>query len=233
MILWDVGAAIGLGLIGSLHCVPMCGPIVLASSVPIAYAPFPRQLVAHLSYNAGRIATYGALGAVAGVAGGALGGVGRLAGIADSGSIVAGALLIVAGLALAGLASKRRWVRFGPPRFGAALPRLAARWLQAPSAPARFILGLILGLLPCGLVYAALLNALATGSAWSGAVMMLAFGAGTAPALVGVGLASGPASRLVDAHGPRVVAGTVVAMGVLLVARGLMAEPVVAAACHL
>ena len=75
-----------LGLVGSLHCLQMCGPIVLAYSLPLDRARAGR---AHLQYNAGRILTYVALGAVAGAAGRGIGLLGQMAGLASGARVVA------------------------------------------------------------------------------------------------------------------------------------------------
>ena len=82
-----------LGLAGSLHCLQMCGPIVLSYSVSLAGQGVQRKqmLSAHLSYNAGRILTYVGLGVLAGAAGSGIGMLGKLAGLASGARIFAGA----------------------------------------------------------------------------------------------------------------------------------------------
>jgi sulfite exporter TauE/SafE len=89
----------GFGLAGSLHCLGMCGPIVLSYSVGLR-GP---KLAAHAAYNAGRILTYMFLGALAGTAGRGLGLLGRLAGLASGARIFAGGAMILAGLLMIGL----------------------------------------------------------------------------------------------------------------------------------
>jgi sulfite exporter TauE/SafE len=203
-----------LGVVGSLHCVQMCGPIVLAYSLPLDRS---RALRAHLQYNAGRILTYTLLGAAAGTAGHGIGLLGRLAGIASGARVAAGAAMIIAGL----LALARR----------PALPALitirksVGRQLMAPSG--KFRLGLTLGFLPCGLIYAALLKAVDSGTAVSGALTMLAFGLGTSLSLLGLGFVSSLAALRPRAWSTRLAAVSFMAAGVILVWRGLSA-PV----CH-
>jgi sulfite exporter TauE/SafE len=224
MTAWDLVAPFGLGLVGSLHCAQMCGPLVLAYSLPMGAARLGCLAGAHVAYNAGRILTYVLLGAAAGTLGGGVGLVGRVAGVANVTALVAGGLLVAAGLALAGVTSKRKWIAVTRPGAGAWLSRLTARWLNSASVPRKFVMGLGLGFLPCGLVYAGLLSALSTGDTVQGALHMAAFGAGTAPMLLGIGFGSQPLGRWTGAAGPRLAATSVIAMGVLLVVRGMMAQ---------
>ena len=189
-----------LGLVSSLHCVQMCGPIVLSYSLPLA-EPGPegtpsgrgpgRGLAwAHLWYNLGRVTTYAGLGALAGAAGGVIGLGARLAGIAHGGRIAAGVAMIVAGVYVSGLMRRSGLIRIDSPGIGARLARFGKRFMLSVRPANKFRLGLVLGFLPCGLIYAALLKAVDAGSAIGGALTMLAFGLGTSLALGATGLAS-------------------------------------------
>ncbi len=174
------------GLAGSLvHCAGMCGPFVLGQVVADSehrrgrYGEWQRLAgAALLPYHLGRLTTYTALGAVAGTATALVAATTGFAWLSAA-LLVLGALLMI--LQAIGLA------------VGAASPlsRLVARLaapLSASRHPAgRYALGLVLGLLPCGLLYGALAAAAGTGNAGDGAVAMLAFGGGTLPALIGVG----------------------------------------------
>ena len=84
MTIIDTSVGFGLGLIGSIHCAQMCGPVVLAYSMAMGPQPPARMALAHGSYNAGRILTYSALGAVAGALGHAMCLAGKLAGIENT-----------------------------------------------------------------------------------------------------------------------------------------------------
>jgi sulfite exporter TauE/SafE len=169
---------------GATHCAGMCAPFVLAQ---VAAAPEGRggPVLARLAgaallpYHLGRMAGYGALGALAGGLGGALHGLaghGILAALLGAAAV----LMLVQGVA------RLRWLP--APRLPAALQRIAQSWLDAPTGWRGAGLGLLLSALPCGLLYAALVGAAAAGSAAAGALAMAAFVAGTVPALVGVGL---------------------------------------------
>lgn len=210
-----------LGFVSSLHCVQMCGPVVLTYSIAANTATGRRSFLwLHLAYNAGRTLTYMLLGVVAGLAGGAMGWVGKLAGIEDAASIVAGSAMVLTALLMLGF-------RWGVSRWrGFALPlrllRPAGKLISAPSALAKFGLGTLMGFLPCGLVYAALMRAIGAASAAGGALTMLAFGFGTSAALIAVGLGSSAATRKVARWGTTISAITILVMGALLIARGAM-----------
>ena len=180
------------GLVSSMHCVPMCGPIVLSYSLPLAQRDgFRRDLaLAHLWYNLGRVTTYTALGALAGAMGGGIGLASRLAGIAHGGRIFAGAAMIATGIYLSGLARRGGLIRIASPGIGARLSRLGKSFMLSVNPSSKFRLGLVLGFLPCGLVYAALLKAVDAGAILGGALTMLAFGSGTSLALAATGLVS-------------------------------------------
>ena len=174
-------AAFSLGLFGSLHCVGMCGPLMLAA------AGRGRNV---LQYQSGRLLTYALVGAL-------LGGLGlgaRLLHLQSAVSIGSGFLLLL--VAIARL-SPESWVAGWPAygRFQLALRRRVGRWMHRGEGWAHFGLGCCNGLLPCGLVYLAVVGAANTGGVWSGAGFMLAFGAGTLPVLV-ILLVTG--HRLVD-----------------------------------
>jgi len=220
----EFSVVFSFGLAGGLHCAQMCGPLVLAYSLPLRGG----AMRAHLAYNAGRIATYTLLGAVAGAVGQGIGLVGHLAGIASAARIVAGVAMIVAGILLArilpatGLVSIER--RGITARFSSAI----ARFVTAPRVGTKFSLGLLLGFLPCGLIYAALLKAVETAGPVSGALTMLAFGLGTAAALVTVGLGSSYLGGHLGRWANRLEPISMMIFGAILLWRGILAKPV----CH-
>lgn len=155
-----VGAAALMGLVGSLHCVGMCGSFALACGGRTSHVA---------SWQLGKLATYVVLGTMAGWFGGVL------PGPALPVQLVAATLVIWFGAAALGLV----------PEPGAlpGLSRIGAAILRRPGVLSRATFGAVNGLLPCGLVYAALGLAVAGGSAMAGGVTMAAFGMGTVPAL--------------------------------------------------
>lgn len=225
-----------LGLVSSLHCVQMCGPIVLSYSVAleqITKVPgyrSPSLVFGHLAYNAGRILTYAVLGAVAGLAGKTVGLVGRLAGLTSTLAIVGGVLMLIAGLVMFGALPAVQAFGGNFFRVTSTFVRPLSRFISSASVGSRLVLGLAFGLLPCGLVYAALVRALATGSALWGAATMAAFGAGTAGALLAVGIFSSAIRSKVSRWGTQLAAVSVMAMGALLIVRGTM--PGILAGAH-
>ncbi len=156
-----IAAAFLAGLLGSPHCVGMCGGFAGACARPASGA---------VLWHAGRLVTYAALGALVGSFGAAVPGPAWLP------AALAVPLLLWFSASLAGL------VPAGPARLPG-LARLGAALARRAGAGWRFLLGMATGLLPCGMVYAALAMAIAAGSVGGGALAMAAFGVGTVPAL--------------------------------------------------
>ncbi|MGE5478679.1 MAG: sulfite exporter TauE/SafE family protein [Bacteroidales bacterium] len=180
------------GLIGSAsHCAGMCGPFVLSQvaarleQVPLERMSEWRRLTgaALVPYHLGRATSYAALGAVGAAATGVLSAWGGF-------RYVAAALLVLAALFLLGMAVPRLKALLGgggDSWWSRSLGGLARPLFASPTGLRGWLLGVMLGFIPCGLLYAALAAAAATGDALAGAFGMLAFAAGTVPALVAVG----------------------------------------------
>jgi hypothetical protein len=214
----EFGVVFTLGLVSGMHCLQMCGPIVLTYSLAV---PKGGAWRAHTAYNSGRILTYMFLGALAGAAGGGLGVLGRMAGLATGARIVSGAAMIVAGILMIGLGPAKGLVNIQRKGIGARFSRAAGRLLL--SARSKFRLGLVMGFLPCGLIYAALLKAMESAGPVPGALTMLAFGLGTAVALLAVGMASSFAGARLGRWSTQVAAASIMVAGGVLLWRGLAA----------
>ncbi len=181
-------AAFMIGLLGSTHCLGMCGGIVSALNLEDRQKPRSATsiLQSNLSYNAGRITSYAIAGAIAGLLG-ALVSQSALGVIAPIGRLLAGIIMILLGLYLSG------WTRLLAPLEKAGyhlwkrIEPHGRRFIPARTAPQAFGLGLVWGWLPCGLVYSALAMAAVSASPAGGALTMLAFGAGTLPMLMAMG----------------------------------------------
>ncbi|MEX0883715.1 MAG: sulfite exporter TauE/SafE family protein, partial [Cyclobacteriaceae bacterium] len=163
-----------LGLIGSFHCVGMCGPIALALSAQDQKKYWGNKLC----YNMGRTLTYSLLGALIGLVGFSL----ALAGLQQWLSIGMGVLIL--GMAFfyrraEGLIA-RSSVLGGVRRLKSSL----GKYLKRRGPFAFFVSGMLNGLLPCGMVYIALVASLAMQSVISGFLYMFFFGLGTIPTLM-------------------------------------------------
>ncbi|MDX8410025.1 MAG: sulfite exporter TauE/SafE family protein [Mariprofundales bacterium] len=168
---------LSMGVMGSLHCIGMCGGLVgvLSMSRPRVWW---RGL---MLYQCGRVTTYGVFGLLAGIGGVALATVGGVQ-LQSLLALLAGGVMIMFALNLAGWLPDPLLHISGWVRKTSGLARLAQR--VSHSGGGWYVLGLVNGLLPCGLVYAALSLALAAGSAIDAALMMVTFGLGTIPAMM-------------------------------------------------
>jgi sulfite exporter TauE/SafE len=233
------------GLMGSLHCLGMCGGIsaTVALASPLAGAPGPRVVpiapaatapspaastaqVNVLAFNAGRLASYAMAGALAGTLGGGLAGLGQGWIISET-MPVRTALFVFANLMIVftGL------YLMGVPQLLAPLERAGGLVWRHISPHARRLLplttrlhavlfGMLWGWIPCGMVYAVLLTAMSAGSAPGGAMTMLAFGVGTLPVMVGAGWSAGSLRGWTQKPRIRLIAGVaVVAMGLFGLSR--------------
>ena len=220
-----------LGFLSSIHCLQMCGPIVLTYSVSLNADNSRRALLpAHLAYNAGRTITYMVLGAIAGAMGGSLGFVGRLAGVQNAAMILAGIAMLVTAIAMFGVGPGNRFLsKMAIPRK---LLKPVGALISSKSVGSKFSLGLLLGLMPCGLVYAALMKAVGTASIVGGALTLLAFGIGTTFALLAMGLSSSLISYKLARWGTTVASVTIAILGAILIWRGVMPHGMAAGHMH-
>lgn len=172
----DLAAALTIGLLGSMHCIGMCGPLVLA--VPSSAASRIRFLTERIIYNIGRTITYGIMGGVLGMVGKSV-----MVNVQQDTSVIIGVLLLITvGIPLA---LRSRLAQFSPLKI---VHRFVTEkfsiLMQKRGMAALFLMGLMNGLLPCGLVYTALIGATAVADIWKSSLFMMVFGIGTIPALV-------------------------------------------------
>lgn len=164
------------GFLGSVHCVGMCGGFVLAvSTSPSRTVSLTRQML----YFTGKTLTYTAMGAAVGLFGATVGST--FTGVQDAISIGAGVVMLVLGLRLLGVL--RRFKGMGTLMNWPAFRTAARTVMRQHTAAGALGLGLLNGLLPCGLVYSLLAMAAATGTLLGGALTMFVFGIATIPAL--------------------------------------------------
>ncbi len=176
-------ATFSVGLLGSGHCLGMCGGIASALGFAIGPDQQLKRIAILFSYNLGRVSSYALLGAAAGLLGDQIGGASIL-------RIIAGILLIMMGFYLANWWRGLSYLE----KFGGYLWKyiqpITKPLLPVKNPAQAILLGLVWGLLPCGMVYSALAYSVAQGSPLGGAVAMFGFGMGTLPAILASGWAA-------------------------------------------
>ena len=195
-------------LAGSLHCLAMCGPLLDLHGGA-------RTLRLALVHALGRLATYAALGALAGLFGRAVDMAGHLAAVQHAAAIAAG--LLIVGWGLRAIAIARGWLGTAgraPAVFQRGLVQLRAR---RPVSRAWWI-GVLTGLLPCGWLWVFVASASGTGSPWAGAAVMAVFWLGTVPAMTGLVALGGPVIARIRRRLPVVSASLMIALGLATLA---------------
>lgn len=211
MFLWT---AFIVGLVGSAHCAGMCGPIALA--LPLHSNSWFTRVSGALIYNSGRIITYIILGAIFGVLGKSL----HMAGFQLWASVVIGILMIA--LVIVPLVFKKT------PSLNNVFESYSARLMsgfrnmfQKGTTGSLFGIGLLNGILPCGLVYVALAGAINTGEVITAMAYMALFGAGTIPVMLAVSMAGTMISLKLRIFVSKLSPFVIVLLGVLFILRGL------------
>jgi sulfite exporter TauE/SafE len=167
--------AIIMGLAGSLHCIGMCSPLAMAVT---RNKPF---MASKVLYNTGRVLTYALLGTMAA----GLGSLVNLSSWQTVLSIMLGSIFLLMGIG--GITGFRiPLVTFGMERFSGWLKKTFGVFLQRKSMASTFAMGMLNGLLPCGLTYLALTACLLLPTATEGFLFMLFFGLGTWPVMIGI-----------------------------------------------
>ncbi len=169
------------GLLGSGHCIGMCGGLVAALS--LSETGKQGGVFFQLLYNIGRITTYSSIGWLVGWLGSAFAYANTLAGLTRTLLIGSDLFVIVLGLGSAGLFTKLNVMQLEFPGPVKRITGLVTKLKKLPPALAAVPLGLIMGFLPCGFLYAMIIAAGQSAGATNGAIMMLSFGLGTLPAL--------------------------------------------------
>jgi sulfite exporter TauE/SafE len=210
----EIWTAFAIGLLGSLHCIGMCGPIALA--LPQAAQSRTALVVSRLLYNIGRVITYVILGALCGFFGGIISSAGFQQGLSISmGLVIALGVLIPSCFTNHILSSG-----------------LTGRFLQAPMGLWRklfaskghaslFTIGLLNGLLPCGFVYIGLAAAASTGTVSHAALYMALFGLGTVPVMLVTSLVGKMISVNVRRRFLKLLPVGALVLAALLILRGL------------
>jgi len=202
-----------VGMLTSIHCVGMCGGIMLTQSLSKNSIIKENQsklktLMPAILYNAGRVTSYTIIGGIVG----ALGSVLSLSLNVKAGlQIFAGIFMVIMGLNMAGFSAFRK--------FNIKLPWSSCRVKNKPKAP--FLVGMLNGLMPCGPLQTMQLYALGTGSAFSGALSMFVFSLGTVPLMLVFGAVSGILSKGYTKQLLKFSGILVVILGIIMGNRGL------------
>ncbi len=185
-------------VVGSVHCIAMCGPLVGLHGG----AKTMRLAVMH---SLGRLTTYVALGVLAGLVGSAVDLAGRLGNIQRAATLIAAGVIVAMGV----LQVVQLQRKPGRSQFGNALIRIKT---QRPARRA-WLIGTLTGLLPCGWLWAFVITAAGTASIAGGALVMFAFWLGTVPAMVGLLRMTGPLLARVRVRMPSITATALIVVG--------------------
>lgn len=166
-----ITAGLVIGMLGSLHCVGMCGPIAL--SLPVVDNHPSSKYIGTFFYNMGRVITYAVLGLLFGLIGQSF----AMMGIQKFLSIFLGVLLLLYLFMPKRILDQHQLF----PGFMQTIRKRIGVLFQTKSYSSLFSIGLLNGLLPCGLVYVAIAGAVATASVFKSSVFMVFFGLGTLP----------------------------------------------------
>ncbi len=206
-----IAPALLLGLGGSLHCLGMCGPIAFTLSVDKRFRN--KLLIQNLLYQIGRVITYSLLGILTGIVGEGF----NIIGIQDKISIATGIILIISAFLSFNNLKKITYINVCLAKVKVKL----SVYIKRSNYSSFIIIGLLNGLLPCGMVYTALTASLATPSVLNSFIFMMLFGLGTIPlmffaVLVGNQIGVNWRHKL-----ERIIPLIIIIVGVLFILRGL------------
>jgi sulfite exporter TauE/SafE len=213
------------GLAISVHCVSMCGTLVLTYAIKgDGGGSWAKRMAPHFAYHSAKILSYMLVGLVLGAIGSAF----NLGGLRGWVSVFAGVFMILMGLNMTGKFPALRYLTLRPPKFlMTALSKLrkkanadAAEGESTLATPVMF--GALTGLMPCGPLQSAQLAAAGAGTALGGAVAMLGFGLGTMPLMLGFGAVSGMMGERFKKLMPVVGAAIIMIVGLVMLNRGAM-----------
>lgn len=202
-------AAFVTGVVGSLHCLGMCAPLLVALNGR------RKDALSFVIYHSGRLVTYAALGTASALVGASFSALGAQQWF----SAALGAVVLMAGVSML-VFKKTNPIQ---KRISSGVVKLVSH-LHASGLNAyalQFSLGFANGLLPCGLVYLAMAGAAIAGAPWQGAAYMLAFGAGTLPALFAATHLAASMNLRLRMNSEKMLTLAVLSMGALLLVRGL------------
>ena len=215
MIDWQqISSAFLIAFLGGSHCVMMCGGIV--SAISMQQPGMPPSFKRSLFYNLGRISSYTLAGLIFGGIGFAVLQIADIKPLQMGLAVFAALILLLLGLYIAGWLNWIIKVEQLGSVFWRWIQPFGKRWLPIQKDSHAFMVGMIWGWLPCGLVYSVLIWALSSGSAFNGAMIMLAFGLGTLPNLLAMGVFANKLSELAQKNWLRKTAGVFIILVALI-----------------
>ncbi|MFA9390452.1 MAG: sulfite exporter TauE/SafE family protein [Prolixibacteraceae bacterium] len=203
-----------IGILGSLHCVGMCGPLAMA--LPVSQKSAWAKIAGALLYNIGRATTYAAMGLVLGL----LGVGAKLYGLQQWTSIGLGVLMILSVL-FGSIFNMKAWVQKISFKNAGFIQRGISKRLKDPKPSTLFIIGILNGLLPCGLVYIAISGALVSPSLTDSVLFMFLFGLGTLPMMFSIVYFSNLIKGHVLKRIQKLIPIFIIVLGLLFIVRGL------------
>ncbi len=216
---------LGVGIVTSVHCVSMCGMLVLSYAVKGAKdGSAAQRMTPHLAYQSAKIFSYMVVGLALGAIGAAL----DIGGIRGWVMVAAGTFMVLMGINMTGRVPWLRHLTLKPPAF---LMKALSRTRRKANEDAEqgksslatpLIFGLLTGLMPCGPLQAAQLAAAGAGSPVQGATVMLGFGLGTAPLMLAFGTVSGMLSAKFRDRMMVAAAVIIMVLGLVMLDRGAM-----------
>jgi sulfite exporter TauE/SafE len=203
-----------VGLLGSFHCLGMCGPLVIA--LPVHATNKLQAITGRLIYNAGRICTYSLLGLILGTFGQSL----SFFTSQQKLSVAIGILMLLF-ILIPGPVSQQFNFMSSVARFTSSVKKQFSNQFKQRSYKAYLFSGILNGLLPCGLVYVALAGAIATGSSYTGMAYMALFGLGTLPMMLLVSFAAQYITMEWRSRLTKVIPAFTIVVACLFILRGL------------
>jgi len=206
--------AVVLGLLGSFHCLGMCGPIAFV--LPLDRHNKFKGFLQIFLYHLGRITSYAIIGLLFGLLGKGL----FISGLQQNLSIVIGVIMILIVILPVSFFNKFNFTKPLYFAVGKVKSNLGI-YLKKSSLKAFFVIGFLNGFLPCGLVYMALFAAISTGSSLNGAIYMALFGLGTVPMMTAALLFGNFIKLSIRNKIQKAIPIFVVIIGLLFILRGL------------